>query len=138
MQKAKVILVRFWLRKAERDLAAAQKLATELPDIAIYHCQQGAEKALKSFLVLHDIEPRTTHNINTLIGQASAIKPEWRTGLKEARILSQYNQTYRYPSNPTGDFSPNLEELIEAYRIARQVYSTVLEAMPQEITDSQS
>lgn len=55
MQKAKVVLVKFWLRKAQRDLAVAQKLAADFPDIAIYHCQQGAEKALKGFLILHDI-----------------------------------------------------------------------------------
>lgn len=133
MQKAKVILVKFWLRKAQRDLAAAQKLATDFPDIAIYHCQQGAEKALKGFLILHDIEPMNTHNINTLIQQASLIKPEWQTVLKEAGVLSQYNSSYRYPSNPTDDFNPTLGELNKAFRIARDVYRTVLDVMPQEI-----
>ena len=55
MGKAKRLLVQQWLQKARRDLMAAQKLGLELPDIAIYHCQQGAEKALKGFLILHDI-----------------------------------------------------------------------------------
>ncbi|BAZ30792.1 hypothetical protein NIES4074_32540 [Cylindrospermum sp. NIES-4074] len=50
MDKAKRTLVQFWLKKSQRDLTAAQKLAQELPDIAIYHCQQAAEKALKGFL----------------------------------------------------------------------------------------
>lgn len=49
MDKAKRVLVQSWLKKAQRDLLAAQKLAKDLPDIAIYHCQQGAEKALKDF-----------------------------------------------------------------------------------------
>lgn len=133
MQKAKIVLVKFWLSKAQRDLAAAQKLATDFPDIAIYHCQQGAEKALKGFLVLHDIEPMNTHNINTLIQQASLIKPEWQTVLKEAGILSQYNSSYRYPSDPTDDFNPGSGELNKAFRVARDVYRTVLDVMPQEI-----
>lgn len=77
MDKAKRILVQFWLKKAQRDLAAAQKLATDLPDVSIYHCQQAAEKALKGFLILHDIDPGDTHNINTLVKLASAFKPEF-------------------------------------------------------------
>ena len=87
MDKAKRILVQYWLLKAERDLTAAQKLATDLPDIAIYHCQQGAEKALKSFLILHDRDPGDTHNINTLVREASAFKPEFTATLKEAGYL---------------------------------------------------
>ena len=125
--------MKFWLIKAQRDLAGAQKLATDFPDIAIYHCQQGAEKALKGFLILHDIEPGNTHNINTLIQQASLIKPEWQTLLKEAGILSQYNSSYRYPSDPTDDFNPSSGELNKAFRVAKDVYRTVLDAMPQEI-----
>lgn len=134
MQKPKQVLVKYWLKKAQRNLAVAQKIAADFPDIAIYHCQQGAEKALKAFLILHDIEPRNTHNINTLIQQASAIKPEWQSQLKDAGILSQYNQTYRYPSNPTEDFNPSAGELNKAFRIAREVYNIVIAATPKEIT----
>ncbi|MER3495057.1 MAG: hypothetical protein C4323_24395 [Mastigocladus sp. ERB_26_2] len=88
MDNAKRILVHFWLKKAQRDLSAAQKLAEELPDIAIYHCQQGAEKALKGFLVFHDTDPGDTHNINTLVKLASTFKPEFATVLKDAGYLS--------------------------------------------------
>lgn len=118
MDKAKSVLVKFWLRKAQRDLAVAQKIGSDFPDIAIYHCQQGAEKALKSYLVLHDQDPGNTHNINTLIQEASAFKPELKTELKEAGFLTQYNQTYRYPGNPTEDFNPSPGELNKAFRIA--------------------
>jgi HEPN domain-containing protein len=95
MDKAKRTLVQFWLKKAQRDLSAAQKLAQELPDIAIYHCQQAAEKALKGFLVFHDTDPGDTHNISTLVRLASTFNQEFLTVLKEAGYLSQYNQTYK-------------------------------------------
>jgi len=49
MDKAKRVLLQVWLKKAKRDLIAAQKLATELPDIAIYHCQQGGRKSFEKF-----------------------------------------------------------------------------------------
>lgn len=74
MDKTKRVLVQQWVKKAQRDLIAAEKLASELPDIAIYHCQQAAEKALKGFLILHDFDPGDTHNINTLVKEASAFQ----------------------------------------------------------------
>ncbi len=134
MDKAKRILVQFWLRKAQRDLNAAQKLAQELPDIAIYHCQQGAEKALKGFLIFHDTDSGDTHNINTLVRLASQFKPEFATLLKEAGYLSQYNQTYRYPMEATEDFIPTAGELKKAYKLATEVYRNVIDSMPNEIT----
>lgn len=137
MDKAKRVLVQLWLKKAQRDLLAAQKLATELPDIAIYHCQQGAEKALKGLLILHDQDPGDTHNINTLVREASDFRPELTTALKEAGYLSQYNQTYRYPREATDDFNPSPGELKKAFRIAQSVYTNVLQAMPPEIIGQQ-
>ncbi|KYC41122.1 hypothetical protein WA1_22800 [Scytonema hofmannii PCC 7110] len=133
MDKAKRILVQFWLKKAQRDLAAAQKLSSDLPDIAIYHCQQAAEKALKGFLILHDTDPGNTHNINILVKLASAFQPEFTTVLKEAGYLSQYNQTYRYPIEATEDFNPSPGELKKAFRLASEVYKNVMNSMPDEI-----
>lgn len=133
MNKAKRVLVQSWLKKAQRDLLAAQKLAKDLPDIAIYHCQQGAEKALKGFLILHDQDSGDTHNINSLVQAAARIRPEFRTELKEAAYLSQYNQTYRYPREATDDFNPTPGELNKAFKLAQQVYEKVLQVMPEEI-----
>lgn len=138
MQKAKVTLVRFWLKKAQHDLAAARKLAKDLPDIAIYHCQQGAEKALKGFLVLHDKDPGSTHNISTLVAEAATIKPELKAQLSAAGLLSQYNQAYRYPGAPTEDLNPSPGELNKAFKLAVQVYETVVQAMPEEIVGQQA
>jgi HEPN domain-containing protein len=45
--------IRAWLVKAVRDLEAAKLLVEAeepLLDIAVYHCQQSMEKALKGFL----------------------------------------------------------------------------------------
>lgn len=46
-------LARNWLIKAQHDLAAARKLCADPDpylDVAIYHCQQAAEKTVKGFL----------------------------------------------------------------------------------------
>ena len=45
-----------WMVKAWRDLETARRAAGGEPpfyDIAVYHCQQAAEKAVKAFLVYH-------------------------------------------------------------------------------------
>ena len=45
-----------WMVKAWRDLETARRAAGGAPpfyDIAVYHCQQAAEKAVKAFLVHH-------------------------------------------------------------------------------------
>lgn len=133
MDKAKRSLVRMWLRKAQHDLIAAQKLAKDLPDIAIYHCQQCAEKALKGFLILHDRDPGKTHNIDTLLKEVGTIKPELPQELKEATRLSQYNQLYRYPEEATEDFNPTPGELSKAFYAAKAVYDKICEVMPDEI-----
>jgi HEPN domain-containing protein len=46
---AKLELVQNWLTKAQRNLTAAHKLAAGIDpflDIAVYYCQQAAEKAV--------------------------------------------------------------------------------------------
>ena len=61
MDEAKLELVQSWFRKASHDLAAARLLAHAHPpllDVATYHCQQAAEKALKGYLVFWDQEWR--------------------------------------------------------------------------------
>ena len=76
MDEAKREHVRAWLQKARDDLAAARKLAAP-PDsyleIAVYHCQQAAEKAVKGFLVFHDHRYAKTHDIETLVKEATVL-----------------------------------------------------------------
>ena len=56
--------IRQWMQKAHHDLlTAAQVLELDQPltDIAAYHCQQAAEKALKVYLVQQDTPFSKTH-----------------------------------------------------------------------------
>lgn len=46
-----------WMKKAANELNSAKKLASgsdKVPDTAIYHCRQAAEKAVKGYLVSVD------------------------------------------------------------------------------------
>ena len=60
-----------WLRAATDDLRAAQLLAESdeiTPDVACFHAQQAAEKALKSVLVATRSEVPRSHDLDMLHG----------------------------------------------------------------------
>ena len=61
-----------WLDKASSDLAAARFLRQnrDLPsEIAAFHYQQAAEKAIKGLLVEEGIIPPRSHDLRSLLGQ---------------------------------------------------------------------
>lgn len=67
-----------WLAKAENDFQASVKLASDeiVWDVAIYHTQQCAEKALKSFLAWSDHPLEKTHNLVKLLEIYIEIDPK--------------------------------------------------------------
>jgi hypothetical protein len=78
MNGIKEELTRNWLIKAKRDLLSARQLAegsVPLLDTAAYHCQQAAEKAIKAYLVYHDVRFEKTHDLDVLLSQAVEIDP---------------------------------------------------------------
>ncbi|MCF7763344.1 MAG: HEPN domain-containing protein [Verrucomicrobia bacterium] len=59
-----------WMVKAWRDLETARRAVTGEPpfyDVAAYHCQQAAEKAVKAILVHHGRAYEKTHDIEVLV-----------------------------------------------------------------------
>ena len=114
-----------WLTKAKRDLLAARKLSSEEEpylDIAIYHCQQAAEKAVKGFLVFHDHRVKKTHNIGVLLEQAAIFDETLLVHLEAAELLTPYAQEYRYPDE---ELEPTLKEFKEAFTAASDIYQSI-------------
>ena len=105
-----------WLRKAEKDLKAAERLLDE-PDYSAFHSQQAAEKALKAILVFAGVQPPRTHNIGVLISRLSEMGLVTES-IESARILTDYAVRARYP-----DFEDEVteEEALEALSLARRV-----------------
>ena len=70
--------VRIWVRKADRDLEAARRLAQgdpPLPDQVGFFCQQTAEKYLKAFLIAVEQVPPRTHDVDVLVEMCAAVDP---------------------------------------------------------------
>jgi len=57
----KTDLIKEWFEFASNDLYAAAHLFETMRnkplEIIRYHCQQAVEKAIKGFLIYHDVEP---------------------------------------------------------------------------------
>jgi HEPN domain-containing protein len=110
--------VRDWLTRASQNLSAAERLGWDLCDIAIYHCQQAAEKAVKGFLSCFDQPIERTHDVRFLLEQAGKIEPGFLSCLDAGERLTPYATAYR---NPGVADQAELQELTEALTDARTI-----------------
>jgi HEPN domain-containing protein len=127
-------LVRSWLAKAASDLRTAHILgsAQDAPlDTAIYHCQQAAEKAVKTFLVHCGITPEKTHDLRILTLQAAAHDPRFNGLINMAAALTPYAWEFRYPDDLAETF-PTRAEFDAALQHAQAIYDFVLNLLPKE------
>ncbi len=123
---------RAWLAKAKGDLRRAEALlGIDPPDTegTVFHCQQAAEKALKGYLVWHDVPFRRVHDIDVVGGQCVELDPALGELVSRADTLSKYSWQYRYPGDP---FEPSYREASDAIHLAREVFAAVLQRLPAE------
>lgn len=112
---------------AERDIAAARRLLPDMPDQAIFHAQQAAEKLTRAVCEREGIAVGRTHNI----GQAAAMLPDghvFREDLLGFDGLSAAATAWRYPT--PGGWFPAMPEPDNVKKIL-----TDIEALLPEICD---
>lgn len=123
-----------WMVKAWRDLETARRAATGQPpfyDVAVCHCQQAAEKAVKAFLVHHGKSYEKTHDIEVLVDHASEVESNFSQLADAADALTPYATRFRYP-NATFAVEPQPTEYEEAVKFAQTIYDFVLNVLPAE------
>ena len=126
-------LVKNWLIKAQHDLLAAKTLSGDsdlYSDIAIYHCQQSGEKAIKGFLVLHDQAFPRTHDLRLRLQLAIGINPNFQHYQDASELLTPYATEFRYPSDI---MQPTSEELQEAIGKAEEIFDFITSLLSDEI-----
>ena len=132
MDEAGLELVKDWLTRAHQDLRAALILAAaeNAPlDVAIYHCQQAGEKAVKAHLQWRDEPFAKTHNLRALVIQAATLDKGFEALEKPAEILTPYVSAFRYPGG-ADEPMPTREEFDEALQHAQVIYDFVLNLLP--------
>lgn len=93
-------LTREWVRKAEADWTAAERLAGSKPplhDAVCFHAQQSAEKYCKAVLQEFAITIPRTHDLERLLTLVLPDTPELAVLRRRMAILSQFAVEYRYP-----------------------------------------
>jgi len=123
--------VNSWLRKAHDDLRAAEISMSAIPPIlgvALFHCQQTVEKAIKAFLAWNDKVFGKTHNLVELGALAVDVDPELEPLLRRAAALTEYAWRYRYPGD-IEDPTPN--EARDAFAIAGEVLINLQNRLPK-------
>lgn len=89
-----------WVVHADEDIRLAKhalKLKSSCPyKLIAYHAQQCAEKYLKAYLVFRNIDFPYTHNISHLLELCPDLAMQ-ANDLKEAKVLTPYAITARYP-----------------------------------------
>ena len=120
-------LLRQWLRKADGDLRAANRLADapEDFDAVAFHCQQAAEKYLKARIAVTGQEPPRTHDLRRL--QLVLMPFEAFMAAEEAMadLLTPFGVAIRYPGD---DDEPPVMELLAAASHFRDRLRPTIEA----------
>ncbi|MDR3338005.1 MAG: HEPN domain-containing protein [Treponema sp.] len=91
---------REWLRFSQMDLSSAEYLLSMRPcpaEIICYHCQQSAEKALKSILILNSIFPPKIHNLKELCNLCKSYSTSLEVIEEQCANLNKYSIRPRYP-----------------------------------------
>ncbi len=119
-------LVERWLEKAEQDFGLCRHLVMGdvlYPFAAAFHAQQAAEKLLKGFLTLHQVEFPKTHNIDELLDLLSPVDTVLAKSLRPAHALTKYGVEIRYPGDQP---DVSAEEAKEAFEVAADARSKIL------------
>ncbi len=125
--------LRQWIRKAEHDLEAANRIMVieqDCPfDAVCFHCQQACEKYVKCLLTFLGIEAPRTHNLRLLFALIPA-DLGFPVPVDILAELNPYAVEVRY-----GDdwIEPRLADAHRALQTSAQVRTFVRDRMPPEV-----
>ncbi len=120
-------LTREWVQKAEEDLTAAQLLRQNdklFANIICFHCQQCAEKYLKSLLQETGQPVPKTHDLVRLLTDLLPQFPTLRSISRGLEPLNKYAIDSRYPG-----YRATARNATTALRWAEKIRSVVRELL---------
>lgn len=92
-----------------------------------YHAQQSAEKAVKAYLIHHQIRFPKIHDIDKLAQLIEEIDPQLAKDIAAAKRLTKYAIEYRYPSVAKNPMTK--AKIRSAARLAERVYERIAAAL---------
>lgn len=119
-----------WASYGDEDLRFARHglaLSSGCPyRLIAYHAQQCAEKYLKAYLVLRQIDFPYTHNIARLLEVCSQCA-DWTSDVRDAEELTPFAITTRYPGEDEIVTKPEALRAIEIATRVRQAVRAILD-----------
>jgi HEPN domain-containing protein len=95
-------LAKEWLRYAKSDLSTAVHMFNNVnpkeTEISCYHAQQCAEKSLKAYLILKDVDPPRIHDLLELNQLCATREPCFSTVQQYCVLLNPYGVHVCYPN----------------------------------------
>lgn len=122
-------LVTAWMDRARADLGAARLLIAgqpAYPAVALFHCQQAGEKALKAYLAAQDQPLQKTHDLETLIEQCETFDPGCGRFRSVAAELTPFATEFRYPSSEP---DPPLDQAQVGIEHAQQLFDYIIQRL---------
>jgi HEPN domain-containing protein len=118
-----------WLTIAEADVGSAEYLKGMHPmprDIMCFHCQQCAEKALKGFIVMQNVRPNKTHDLEELRALCESYNQKFDLMKTQCTFLNRYSVVPRYPK----EFAVTQDQTFMAIEYAKTVLDFVKALFP--------
>jgi HEPN domain-containing protein len=115
-----------WILKAESDLRGAEVALRQddpITDVAIYHTQQCAEKALKGFLAFKRAEIQKIHDLAELVVQCAVFDSDFEILLSDADKLTPHATEFRYP-----DAFVDIDDLSQLFPAVEEVEAAIVKA----------
>jgi HEPN domain-containing protein len=122
-----------WLEKGCKDLVVGKFLLQKGEayfDFACFHSQQCAEKAVKAFLVWHNIPFRKIHDLVSLGALCLPIDSTLEETLRTTAVLSRYAVDARYPGEDGEEYTK--EQTQKALIMAELVLKEIVKRLPSE------
>ena len=124
---------RRWMAQAERDLDAAELLAGGKHfNLACFHAQQAAEKAVKAFLYAQGVEDPWGHSVGQLLEDARSFDVRFADVVHVGALLDKFYIPTRYPNGLPGGIPSSAyseQEAQEAMHKAREILRAMAERM---------
>lgn len=120
-----------WLEKGAKDLDVGKLLLERGEayfDFSCFHSQQSAEKAVKAFLVWHNIPFRKIHDLVSLGALCLPIDSTLEETLRKTAVLSRYAVEARYPGEDDEEYTK--EQTKEALVMAELVFKEIAKRLP--------
>ena len=117
-----------WFGKARNDLLSARAVMESeygITDVPCFHAQQCVEKALKRFLVFHDVSFARTHDLMVLLAEVVKFDETFLAFKEVCEELCDFAVDVRYPgglSIPPEDEVQSF--IVEAERILDKAKSS--------------